>query len=95
MTWIGAELSSFNRFLGDHGNISSELSRDPSLAKNPDYLRDHPALQDYLNAHPQLHEELSENPQACLKLAQQFNPATTATPSTGDASRTLKATQNK
>jgi len=89
------ELSSFNRFLGDHGNISSELARDPSLAKNPDYLRDHPALQDYLNGHPQLHEELSENPQACLKLAQQFSPATTTTPSTGDASRPLKATQNK
>jgi hypothetical protein len=89
------QLSSFNRFLGDHGNISDELSRDPSLAKNPDYLRDHPELQDYLNAHPQVHEKLSENPQACLKLAQQFNPATTATPSTGDVSRPLKATQNK
>jgi hypothetical protein len=89
------ELSSFNRFLGDHGNISRELSRNPSLAKNPDYLRDHPALQDYLNAHPQLHRELSENPQAFLRWAQRYNPATTATPSTTDASKTLKATQNK
>ena len=89
------ELSSFNRFLGDHGNISSELSRNPSLAKSPEYLRDHPALQDYLNAHPQVHAELSQNPQALLKSAQQFDPAMTATPSTTGASKTLKATQNK
>jgi hypothetical protein len=89
------ELSSFNRFLGDHGNISRDLYRNPSLAKNPDYLRDHPALQDYLNAHPQLHAELSENPQACLKSARQYDPATTTTPSTTGASKTLKATQNK
>jgi len=69
----GAELSSFNEFMEGHGNIASELSKNPSLANNQEYLENHPALQDYLKAHPQVHEELSENPQNFLQSAQQFN----------------------
>jgi phage-related protein len=69
----GGELSSFNEFMEGHSNIAGELSKNPSLANNQEYLENHPALNDYLKAHPQVHEELSENPQTFLESAQQFN----------------------
>src|SRR6202050_1668083 len=72
------ELSSFNTFLEDHNNIAGELSKDPSLVNNKEYLENHPALQDYLKAHPQVHEELSENPQSFLQSSEQFSTHGTA-----------------
>jgi len=66
------ELSSFHEFLEDHQTIAGELSKNPSLAKNQEYLENHPALRDYLKANPEVHEELGENPQSFLKSAQQF-----------------------
>jgi phage-related protein len=69
----GGELSSFNEFMEGHNNIAGELSKNPSLANNQEYLENHPALKDYLKAHPQVHQELSENPQSFLQSAQQFN----------------------
>ena len=68
------ELSSFHDFLEDHGKISGELSKNPSLATNQEYLENHPELRDYLKAHPQVREELGENPQSFLKSAQQIVP---------------------
>jgi phage-related protein len=68
-----SELSSFHDFLQDHSNIAGELSKDPSLATNHEYLENHPALRNYLQATPQVHEELGENPQSFLKSAQQFD----------------------
>jgi phage-related protein len=69
----GGELSTFNEFMEGHSNIAGELSKNPSLANNQEYLENHPALNDYLKAHPQVHQELSENPQTFLQSAQQFN----------------------
>lgn len=74
------ELSSFHEFLEAHGNISGELSKNPSLATNEEYLENHPALRDYLKANPQVHHELGENPQSFVKLAQQFDTAPKTTP---------------
>jgi hypothetical protein len=71
------ELASFNEFLEDHSKIAGELSKNPSLTKNQEYLEDHPELQEYLKANPQVHEELSENPEGFLKSAQQFNAQNT------------------
>jgi len=76
----GGELASFNEFLGSHDKIADELSKNPSLAKNQEYLENHPQLQDYLKTHPGVHEELSENPEGFLKSAQQYNPRATTTP---------------
>jgi GrpB-like predicted nucleotidyltransferase (UPF0157 family) len=73
----GGELTSFNEFMGGHDKIANELSKNPSLANNKEYLENHPALKDYLQAHPKVHEELSENPQSFLQSAQQFNTHTT------------------
>ncbi len=87
------QLSSFHEFLEGHGNISAELSKNPSLAANQEYLENHPALQTYLKSNPQVNEELKENPQSFVKSAQSFEstPAgampkgTTTTPSKGTA----------
>lgn len=66
------ELSSFNEFLESHNNISSELSKNPSLATNQEFLENHPELREYLKANPRVNEELSENPESFLKSAQTF-----------------------
>jgi len=76
------ELSSFNEFLENHSSIAGELSKNPSLASNHEYLETHPELQTYLKAHPQVHEELAENPQTFLQSAQQFNTHSTTKVST-------------
>lgn len=73
------ELSSFGEFLEDHNKISEELTKNPTLAKNEEFLENHPALRDYLQSHPRVQEELNENPQQFVKSAQQFS--TTKPPS--------------
>ena len=75
-----AELSSFHEFLQGHGNIAGELSQNPALATNHEYLENHPELRDYLQTNPQVHQELAENPQSFLKSAQQFQSPSTGLP---------------
>ncbi|MGA8765236.1 MAG: hemophore-related protein [Candidatus Sulfotelmatobacter sp.] len=84
----GGELASFNEFLEGHGNIAGELSKNPSLANNQEYLENHPQLRDYLKANPKVHEELSENPDSFLKSAQQFK--TPGTPKMNSESKPNK-----
>ena len=67
------ELSSFHEFLEDHNRISKELSKNPSLAKNEEYLENHAELQTYLSNHPQVREELNEHPDAFFKSARTFD----------------------
>ncbi len=81
------ELSSFNEFLEGHDNIAKELSKNPSLANNQEYLENHAALVDYLKAHPQVHEELSENPQAFLQSTQQLNTHSTVKVANGSKAK--------
>jgi hypothetical protein len=66
-------LASFHEFLSTHEKIGDELSKDPSLANNKEYLETHGELRDYLQANPQVHQELSENPQAFMTAAENFN----------------------
>ena len=65
------ELSSFGQFLGGHPNIAQQISKDPSLVNNAEYMQNHPELKTYLQAHPGVQEELKENPQAFMQSAQQ------------------------
>jgi hypothetical protein len=60
----------FGQFLGSHASIAHQLSQDPSLVNNKDYLEDHPDLQQYLKAHPDAKQEFSENPNAFLSALQ-------------------------
>jgi phage-related protein len=74
----GRELSSFNEFLEGHSQIAGELSKNPLLAKNEEFIESHPALQEYLKTHPQVREELNENPQSFLQSAQQLGASSAA-----------------
>jgi phosphoserine phosphatase len=67
------QLASFDRFLDSHPEIAEQLRRDPSLAKNQDFVRNHPALQEYLQQHPGTREEISENPDRFMRQEQRFN----------------------
>lgn len=60
------ELASFGQFLGGHSSVAAELSRDPSLANNKEYLASHPELGEYLKAHPAMSQQLTANPQAVM-----------------------------
>jgi hypothetical protein len=60
------ELTSFGQFLGGHSIVAEQLSKDPSLATNKEYLANHPELAEYLKAHPTVTKQLSENPQAVM-----------------------------
>jgi len=60
------ELTSFGQFLGGHSTVAEQLSKDPSLANNKEYLANHPELGEYLKAHPAVTQQLSENPQAVM-----------------------------
>ena len=60
------ELTSFGQFLGGHSTVAEQLSKDPSLANNKEYLANHPELGEYLKAHPTITRQLSENPQAVM-----------------------------
>ena len=63
----------FGEFLGSHQDIAEQLSKNPSLAKDHDYLQNHPELQQYLNTHPEVRKQLTSNPDSFLTSAQQFN----------------------
>jgi phage-related protein len=77
---MGTSVSSFNEFLEHHGNIASDLSKNPSLATNEDYVETHPALRQYLQANPKVRQELSANPQSFVKSAQTFEAAPKGSP---------------
>jgi phage-related protein/uncharacterized protein YlxP (DUF503 family) len=84
------ELSSFNEFMEDHNKIAGEVSKNPSLATNEEYLENHPELQQYLASHPKVQEELKENPQSFVKSAQQFGTSPKATPKSALSEPKLK-----
>jgi len=60
------ELTSFGQFLSGHSSVAEELSSDPSLANNKEYLASHPELDQYLKAHPTMSQQLAENPQEVM-----------------------------
>jgi GrpB-like predicted nucleotidyltransferase (UPF0157 family) len=76
------ERSGFSEFMHGHGNIAGDLSKNPSLANNQEYLENHPALRDYLKANPNVHQQLAQNPQTFLESTQQSTPH--ATPKVGE-----------
>jgi menaquinone-dependent protoporphyrinogen IX oxidase len=60
------ELTSFGQFLGGHSTVAQQLSKDPSLANNKEYLASHPQLGEYLKTHPAMTQQLATNPQAVM-----------------------------
>ena len=67
------ELARFDQFLDDHPEIAEQVRKDPSLVNNPDYEKDHPALQGYLENHPNIREEIKENPNAFMRKEDRYD----------------------
>ena len=84
----------FGQFLGGHADVSRQLSENPSLVKNHEYMDNHPELRDYLHSHPDVQQRLTADPDNFVKSAQQFNtttPGVTTKPATttpGDTTKT-------
>jgi hypothetical protein len=69
----------FGGFLGGHSDIQRDLSRDPSVVKDREYVQNHVELNTYLAAHPEVRDELMANPQSFVKGAQQYSSSATGT----------------
>jgi hypothetical protein len=67
------EMASFGQFLGGHTTIADQISRNPSLVSNQEYMANHPDLQAYLDSHPAAQAELKQNPESFIKSSQQFD----------------------
>jgi hypothetical protein len=66
----------FHEFLAAHGAIADQLSKNPTLANNDEYLQNHTELQAYLQANPQVREQLNADPQSFVKSAQPTDTTT-------------------
>jgi len=61
------QLASFDGFLDKHREISEQLRKNPSLVNNPDFVKNHPALETFLQNNPGVREEIRENPNAFMQ----------------------------
>jgi phage-related protein len=91
---MNREHSDFGQFLGTHSGISGELSKNPSLLKNHEYMSSHPELQAYLTAHPDAQSMMAKDPDSFMKASQQFSSTKTGTTTstTTGTTGTVKAT---
>jgi hypothetical protein len=83
------QLSSFHNFLEGHRTIAADISKNPTLATNDEYLQNHTELQAYLQANPEVKEQLNQNPQSFIKSAQATG---TTTPGTAPKMTTMPKT---
>jgi phage-related protein len=72
------ERVSFGQFLSSHAGLGQQLSKDPSLVNNKEWLESHPELGEFLKAHPGAKAELMKNPQAFMNSMQQAGNNTAA-----------------
>jgi phage-related protein len=75
------EMASFGLFLSGHSGVAQQLSKDPSLVNNKEWLASHPELGAFLKSHPGAKAELMKDPQAFMNSVQQAgNNTATAKP---------------
>ena len=67
------ELANFDRFMDSHPEIAEQLRRDPSLARNREFVENHPALQEYLQQHPGVRDQMADDPGRFMHQEQQFD----------------------
>ncbi|MFZ1917034.1 MAG: hypothetical protein WAU58_05640 [Terriglobales bacterium] len=60
------DLGGFGDFLRGHSAMADQLTKDPTLANNREYLESHPDLRDYLKDHPEVQQQLLKNPQGVM-----------------------------
>lgn len=78
-------MANFGEFLGGHEGIKQDVSKDPNLVKNREYVENHRDLNEYLNAHPEVKQDWTAHPQEFVKGAQQqqFNNGVSTPGGTG------------
>lgn len=90
------DMDSFRDFLGNHSSIAQQLHKDPSLAKNPQFLETHPEFRAYLTAHPSVQSALVQDPHSFMKSAAETGTTTksgtttTTKPTTTDPTKPPK-----
>ncbi len=62
-----SEMRNFDQYLDQHRDVRNDLSKNPNLVNDPNYLAKHPHLKAFLEEHPNTREELKENPSAFMK----------------------------
>jgi hypothetical protein len=77
------QMADFGGFLHSHSNIQNDLSRDPYVVKDHEYVQNHAELDAYLNAHPDVRDELMADPQSFVHGAQQYDSASPSGTSDG------------
>jgi hypothetical protein len=76
-------MADFGGFLHDHAEIRKDLSRNPSVVKDHEYVQNHAELDAYLNAHPDVRAELMANPQSFVHGSQQYSSPSGASTGAG------------
>jgi hypothetical protein len=66
----------FGEFLGGHSNVAQQLSKDPSLVKNQEFMENHPDLKEFLSSHPDVQQQLMRNPESFVNSSQKFSSGT-------------------
>jgi hypothetical protein len=66
----------FGEFLGGHSNVAQQLSKDPSLVKDREFMENHPDLKEFLSSHPDVQQQLMKNPESFVNSSQKFNSGT-------------------
>jgi hypothetical protein len=67
-----AHMADFGGFLRSHNDVRIDLSKNPSVIKDHEYVENHAELVAYLDAHPDIRAELMANPQGFVHGAQQY-----------------------
>lgn len=67
------ELANFDRFLDSHKETGEQIRKNPSLINDPQFVKNHPALQTYLEDHPAIREEVTENPNSFMHAENRYD----------------------
>lgn len=51
-----------DEFLDSHPDLRNDLTRNPRLVDNRDYVRNHPGLENYMREHPNMRRGWQEHP---------------------------------
>jgi hypothetical protein len=64
-------MASFGQFLGSHEGIARDVTENPDVVKDHEYVDNHQELKSYLDANPQVRSDLMADPHNFVKGAQQ------------------------
>lgn len=81
------QLANFDQFLDSHREIGEQLRKNPSLADNQQFLKNHPALQSYLQDHPEVRQQLQQDPNSFMRQEDRYDRREDAMNRGGDFSR--------